>query len=185
MRVLVAVDDSPVREEVAAAAAHLLDTHDEVYLLTVIDPREIRETIMNDGSAGRTVPVGYPTSSGISLTVHQPTRAIAEDVTQAAQRVEGERAEALAALAARHLPYIRHHVRVEVGADVAGCILRVAQELGAHGIAMGTRGRGALPQVLLGSVAEQVLRRSAVPVMIVRSGMQVPRVEPAVVTNAS
>lgn len=41
-------------------------------------------------------------------------------------------------------------------------------------IAMATRGRGSLSRVLLGSVAEQVFRRAAAPVMLVRAEHERP-----------
>jgi nucleotide-binding universal stress UspA family protein len=44
-------------------------------------------------------------------------------------------------------------------------ILEVAHEIGARLIVMGTHGRTGLPRLLLGSVAEQVLRRAQCPVL--------------------
>ncbi|MER3460845.1 MAG: hypothetical protein C4303_06950 [candidate division GAL15 bacterium] len=59
--------------------------------------------------------------------------------------------------------------RVEVVPDgfVAHAILDAAERFGADLIVMGTHGRTGLQRVLLGSVAEAVLRRSRVPVMVV------------------
>jgi nucleotide-binding universal stress UspA family protein len=48
-------------------------------------------------------------------------------------------------------------------------IERVAKEIGADLIVMGTHGRGLLGRALLGSVAQGVLRQSTVPVMTVRA----------------
>lgn len=47
-------------------------------------------------------------------------------------------------------------------------ILAAARETNARMIALGTHGRRGLSHVLLGSVAEQVVRRSSVPVLTVR-----------------
>jgi nucleotide-binding universal stress UspA family protein len=47
-------------------------------------------------------------------------------------------------------------------------ILEAAREINARMIALGTHGRRGLSHVLLGSVAEQVVRRSSVPVLTVR-----------------
>jgi nucleotide-binding universal stress UspA family protein len=55
-----------------------------------------------------------------------------------------------------------------VEGDVATEILRAAQD--AHGdmIVIGTHGRGGLTRLLMGSVAEQVVRRASCPVVTVR-----------------
>lgn len=50
-------------------------------------------------------------------------------------------------------------------------ILEEAREFGADLIAMATHGRTGMARLLLGSVAEAVLRRSEVPVVLVRHGM--------------
>jgi nucleotide-binding universal stress UspA family protein len=58
--------------------------------------------------------------------------------------------------------------RLEEG-DAARQILRVAQEIGCDLIVLGTRGRTGLGRLLMGSVAEQVLRRASCPVLTVRA----------------
>ena len=59
--------------------------------------------------------------------------------------------------------------RVEVVPDgpVAQAVLDAAERYRADLIVMGTHGRTGLPRVLLGSVAETVLRRASVPVLVV------------------
>lgn len=74
--------------------------------------------------------------------------------------------KALSALAASYgispdLTFIRE-------GDPADEILAAAAELDARMLALGTHGRRGLAHVLLGSVAEQVVRRSRVPVLTVR-----------------
>lgn len=49
-------------------------------------------------------------------------------------------------------------------------IVRFAEELGADLVVMGTHGRGGIDRLLLGSVAERVVRSSSVPVLTVRVG---------------
>lgn len=50
----------------------------------------------------------------------------------------------------------------------SAAILRAAADGGADQIVMGTRGMGALGNLLLGSVAQQVLHAATVPVLLVR-----------------
>jgi nucleotide-binding universal stress UspA family protein len=57
--------------------------------------------------------------------------------------------------------------RVEDG-DPAAAILRVAQEVPCDLIVMGTHGRTGLGRLLMGSVAEQVMRRAPCPVLTVK-----------------
>jgi nucleotide-binding universal stress UspA family protein len=52
--------------------------------------------------------------------------------------------------------------------DPAKEILRVAREADAELIVLGTHGRGGLPRLLLGSVAEQVIRTAPCPVLTIR-----------------
>lgn len=52
--------------------------------------------------------------------------------------------------------------------EPAAMILGKAKELGADVIVMGTHGRSGVRRLLLGSVAEEVLRRADVPVVVVR-----------------
>lgn len=52
--------------------------------------------------------------------------------------------------------------------DPATEIIAAAKETGARMIVMGTHGRGGIAHLFLGSVAEKVMRESAVPVMTVR-----------------
>ncbi|WP_332673457.1 universal stress protein [Aromatoleum sp.] len=81
------------------------------------------------------------------------------------------REEGIAALAgARRMldeagvPYT-HHIAV---GHVADTIIRYAKERGIDKIVLGSHGRTALLQVLLGSVAQEVLKRSDMPVTLVK-----------------
>lgn len=57
-------------------------------------------------------------------------------------------------------------------------IVRLASESGANLIVMGTHGRTGLRRVLLGSVAEKVLRTASCPVMTVRPDLASRKGEP-------
>lgn len=61
---------------------------------------------------------------------------------------------------------VRAERRLEEGEPVTE-ILRVAQEIDASLIVLGTHGRTGLSRLLMGSVAEQVVRKSACPVLTV------------------
>jgi universal stress protein A len=54
--------------------------------------------------------------------------------------------------------------------DARTAIVAAAQELGADLIAMGTHGRRGVTRLVLGSVAESVVRTAPCPVLLVRSG---------------
>lgn len=55
-----------------------------------------------------------------------------------------------------------------VTGDVPSAILDAARELGADAIVVGTHGRTGLSHLLLGSVAEKVVRLASIPVITVR-----------------
>ena len=54
------------------------------------------------------------------------------------------------------------------GEDIAGVLCRIADECEADLVVMGTHGRHGIGRLLLGSVAETVLRRAQAPVLLVR-----------------
>jgi nucleotide-binding universal stress UspA family protein len=58
--------------------------------------------------------------------------------------------------------------RLEAG-EVASAILRVASEIAADLIVMGTQGRAGLDRLVIGSAAGTVLRQARCPVVVVRA----------------
>lgn len=62
---------------------------------------------------------------------------------------------------------IPYRAEILVG-DPAATIASYAQEVGAEQIVMGTHGRGGLGSLLLGSVAQEVIRLAGVPVVLVK-----------------
>lgn len=88
-------------------------------------------------------------------------------VDQEAARLETEALDYLRTVEAR-LDGIPVECVVRFG-DPVGEILREGEAFGADLIAVTTAGRGALGRVALGSVAEQVFRKSPVAVMLVRT----------------
>jgi nucleotide-binding universal stress UspA family protein len=101
-------------------------------------------------------PVVYGTAE-----VYLPYEKAEQLVKAAGQKIADDTAEALrnAGLAASN--------EVAVG-PVAPTIVRRAQELGCDLIVMGTRGMGAIGNLVLGSVATKVIHLSDIPVMLVR-----------------
>lgn len=53
--------------------------------------------------------------------------------------------------------------------DVATCLQRHAERIGADLVVMGTHGRRGVPRLVLGSVSERFLRFSTCPVMLTRA----------------
>lgn len=64
--------------------------------------------------------------------------------------------------------------RVVVGHHPAAAVLEVAEENGADLIVLGTEGRGGLRRLILGSVADEVIRSTQRPVLVHRSAGQAP-----------
>lgn len=62
---------------------------------------------------------------------------------------------------------VSYQARVEIG-PIAETIARFADEHGCDSIVMGTQGRGGLSQLLMGSVASEVVHLSHVPVTLVK-----------------
>jgi nucleotide-binding universal stress UspA family protein len=84
-----------------------------------------------------------------------------------------EQADANAAVAAT-IDAVAHPEagrRVEVG-DPGGAICTVARDIDADVIVLGSRGRGVVKRVLLGSVSEYVLHHAPCPVLVVRQGAE-------------
>jgi universal stress protein A len=75
--------------------------------------------------------------------------------------------EKLREFAAQELAGVRHELIVTTG-DPAKKIVEAAKGLAVDLVVMGTHGRRGVPRFFLGSVAEQVLRESACPVMVTR-----------------
>jgi len=92
-------------------------------------------------------------------------------VAYGAMMMESSTKEAQDALDARVLRYRDRAaiapVRIEIG-DAREVIDRVAKAIGADLIVMGTHGRRGLKRMLLGSVAESVVRTAPCPVLTVR-----------------
>ena len=139
-RVLVALDDSEqAREALDYALAEFEDA--EIVALTVINPLE----------AGFSADAALP---GHSEEWYQSAKADAEALLADAQ----ERADDAGVVLRTH---------VEHGRPV-GCIVGYAEEQNVAHVVVGSHGRSGVSRILLGSVAEGVVRRSPVAVTVVR-----------------
>jgi universal stress protein A len=82
---------------------------------------------------------------------------------------EGTVKEKLRQIAAKRLQGIKYELRTHVG-EPAGAIIRTAKRSAADVVVMGTHGRRGFARVMLGSIAEMVLREAPCPVLCVRRG---------------
>lgn len=114
------------------------------------------------------------------LHVHQPPPPAASDVLVSSRGVlEVEERESVERLeewrddAERraHTP-VRSVIRV---GDPASEIVQYADEEGCDLVVVGTHGRGGIPRLVLGSVAERVVRLAQVPVLVARNHARLER----------
>ena len=74
-------------------------------------------------------------------------------------------------IADRELVGIKHqlHTKLSLASLIPRSILATAHELGADLIVLATHGRSGLPHLLLGSVAEAIVRNANCPVLTIRA----------------
>jgi nucleotide-binding universal stress UspA family protein len=158
LKLLVPLDGSVFGNAAMEVAGRLAaQAHAELNLLHVVPPAHSTE---QQSSAFE------PRGSGMPGDFHPPQVREVETVTQAAERQENEARDYLAGVAQR-VPNTPIAFSVRCGADPAEEIVRGAQVYGADLIIMATHGQTGLRHLLLGSVAESVLRRSTIPVVLV------------------
>ena len=145
--VLVPFDGSPQSEK---ALSHALDWPDaSLTLLTVINPFDI-----DPERFGLQSPTGVAGLPGYSLEWYDEVREAArERLEEACERVENEGKTC--------------SIEVRMGYP-ARQIVAYAEEHDVDEVVMGSHGRSLVSRVLLGSVAEKVVRRSPAPVTVVR-----------------
>jgi nucleotide-binding universal stress UspA family protein len=89
------------------------------------------------------------------------------------ERTETEMAEKLESIAQEYLDKSKTHLGDETiqtlvrNGDFGEAILETASEVNADIIVMGTHGRRGLEKIIMGSVAENVLRHSSIPILII------------------
>ena len=167
MRMLIALDGSVAAERVLEAIRPIANVAGtELTLLTVVDASEMQATTM-PAPVFETTPRG--TDSGAPLGIPDLLPRLAEDRTQAIVRVEGDARTRLERMAREQLPQAACSVRAVESDHTAAAILEQARAVGADAIAMGTHGRTGLGRVLMGSVAERVVREAPIPVLLVHT----------------
>jgi nucleotide-binding universal stress UspA family protein len=75
--------------------------------------------------------------------------------------------EKLEKIAAERLAGVRYQIEAEIG-EPGFVILRLEEKLRADLVVMATHGRRGIGRLVLGSVAERVVRESRIPVLMVR-----------------
>lgn len=166
MRVLIAVDDSEQAEAVVNTLSPWLRRSEaEVHLVSVVDMTHVKAA----SRAGE--PAFQATPSFRGPSDQQPPPRAAETHGQALERVRVEREQALRKLVLDSMNDLGVEVHVISGDDTAEAIAAYGPELGADMLAVGTHGRSGITRALMGSVAEQVVRKSEIPVIVVREGM--------------
>jgi nucleotide-binding universal stress UspA family protein len=140
-----------------------------------------RVLVAVDGSAGGEVAAAHAATlcaaTGAECVVVRvvvpPVRVIASRIPDTAAMVH-EKLEAETQESERYLKTLprrinlpeRTRTEVVTAADTGAAILRVAEAEGSDVIVVGTRGHGGAARLILGSVADKVIRGSRVPVLI-------------------
>ena len=168
MRILIALDDSEQAATVVdTLTPWLRRTEADVHLVSVVDMTDVQSV----ARAGEPVFQATQSLGGARMAEQQPPPKAVETHGQALERVRLEREAALLRLVSDAMDGLRVQVHVIWDDDTAEAIAKYGPEIGADMVAVGTHGRSGLTRALMGSVAEQVIRRSELPVIVVRAGM--------------
>ncbi|HEX5939391.1 MAG TPA: YbaK/EbsC family protein, partial [Dehalococcoidia bacterium] len=143
----------------------------EIHLLTILKPTRIHDTSARDFVSS--VPGGGGVQgefAPVSTVVRYRT---IEDRTQAMARAREEAEDYLRAMAGRYLHGMQVDIAIQWDDHAAEAIADFAETVSADLIVMGTHGRTGLSHALVGSVAEDTIRRATVPVTVIRQGVAV------------
>ncbi|MFB6094731.1 MAG: universal stress protein [Halanaeroarchaeum sp.] len=125
--------------------------------------RAIRESVDLAAEHGATIHALYVINTASFASI--PTESSVEGVSEMLEREGAAALDAVEAIASdRGVPV----ERVQLDGSPAREIVRYAEEADCDLVVMGTHGRGGIDRLLLGSVAERVVRSSSVPVLTVR-----------------
>jgi nucleotide-binding universal stress UspA family protein len=143
VHILIATDGSQRSIRAAHKATELLRAADHVTLLSVLTE------VPGDDAGG---------IEGSVYTVNEQEQLWNEEMAEA----RDELSRTAAALSPT-----RVDKRIAVG-DVAQTVVRIAEEIHADAIVVGSHGRTGLERLFLGSVSEHVVRHAHCPVLVVR-----------------
>jgi nucleotide-binding universal stress UspA family protein len=144
MHVLIATDGSSVSIEAARRGTTLLGRPEKVTLLTVVSE------IPGDDAGGFEGSVYSPEEQEAEWNAEM--KEAADELARTAQTLTGAEVTK----------------RVEVGGDVPSTICRIADEIAADVIVVGSHGISGIKRFFLGSVSEHVVRHAPCPVLVVR-----------------
>jgi nucleotide-binding universal stress UspA family protein len=160
---LITLDGSTWGEGILDAAERLArETRAKVYLLRLFEP-------VHDVGRGGVVARAGSGSAAIYAGAVPPEVQVREleATTQAAERADAEGLAYLKPIAGRFAGLEVEAITRESG-HPADDIVAIAKRLGVDLIAIATHGRTGVAHVLLGSVAEAVVRSAGLPVLLVR-----------------
>lgn len=165
MRVLIAYDGGPAGEATLAALKNWIHGASvEVHLVTVLNPKDVRETAHPTGTHSFTP---QATVTGTSLPVRESPTLLAESRAQALVSAHEVSDERLLDIASKILEQAPVDVHTELSNNPAESIVRLGRQLEVDVIAIGTRSLTGLQHAIFGSVAEQVVQQSTIPVLVV------------------
>lgn len=136
----------------------------EVHLLTVLHPRHAGRAPVD---ATRSPPASQE-SSNLETAVAAEHPPLSPAARQLAER---DAAAMLAGVAREHFPDATTACHVVWSETPAERIIELADEVDVDAIVMATHGRSAVAQLIVGSVAEGVIRKSRRPVVVQRPPM--------------
>jgi nucleotide-binding universal stress UspA family protein len=151
---------------------------------TVLHPTDFSERSQYAFGLACALAQGYGARLIVLHVAEVPTVAYGEGVVS--PNPEELRAAAQEQLDRLQVPHtnVRVERRLEQG-DIVTEILRVAQEIRADLIVLGTHGRTGLARLLMGSVAEQIVRKAVCPVLTVKAPFPETAPEPRLAAAAA
>jgi nucleotide-binding universal stress UspA family protein len=162
--------ESPVPVYLLPAAAHERDLTDIKRIVIPLDGSALAQAVLDPAAT-----LARQLGAAITLIrVYEPPRGPATDdhglmvrsIDEEVDRIERRASQYMALLVRRIQALgVEAHDKGEFGDEPASHILHLAQKTGADLIVMATHGRSGLDRLRHGSVTEQVLRQSTIPLL--------------------